>query len=256
MTPTELKDYVNYRPWHTTVENVQSPVATALVYQTPPTLERVITQINNNTDIVAARGRVDLRVSSSLLLYASLQVGKSHPTPAATDSVFDFYGGGEVRWDQGRSHLFPLLGYRREREIEGDPVPHLEEELWAFEWDGAQVLGHGWSLETQGLVWLRSKPLRALETPDDNQWTEGNAYVSLKWTPHLILVGGWEFTTLAKEQANKHQFFNASVQWDITPATSLRVFYGGVRPGLKCISGVCRDFPAFEGGKLELVVRL
>ena len=99
-------------------------------------------------------------------------------------------------------------------------------------------------------------PLRALETPDDNQWTEGNAYVSLKWTPHLILVGGWEFTTLAKEQANKHQFFNASVQWDITPATSLRVFYGGVRPGLKCISGVCRDFPAFEGGKLELVVRL
>ena len=36
----------------------------------------------------------------------------------------------------------------------------------------------------------------------------------------------------------------------------IRVFVGGTRGGLKCISGVCRDFPAFTGGRLEVVVRL
>src|SRR4030095_2991363 len=97
---------------------------------------------------------------------------------------------------------------------------------------------------------------QTLDRVDDSLWREGNAYVAIKWAPRFVLVGGYEFTTLFKEQQNKHNFFNVSFQWNITPATSLRVFYGGQRPRLKCISGVCRTFPAFEGGRLELVVRL
>ena len=72
----------------------------------------------------------------------------------------------------------------------------------------------------------------------------------------LVLVGGYEFTTLQQESQNKHDFWNGSLQWNITPATSVRLFAGGNRPGLKCISGVCRVFPAFQGVKLEVVVRL
>jgi hypothetical protein len=46
------------------------------------------------------------------------------------------------------------------------------------------------------------------------------------------------------------------VQWNITPATSHRLWVGGTRGGHKCISGVCRDFPPFTGARLEAVVRL
>ncbi len=47
-----------------------------------------------------------------------------------------------------------------------------------------------------------------------------------------------------------------TLTWNITPATSLALFGGGNRPGLKCVSGVCRDFPAFQGVRLEFVLRL
>ena len=46
------------------------------------------------------------------------------------------------------------------------------------------------------------------------------------------------------------------MQWNITTASSIVVCAGGERGGLKCISGVCRDFPAFTGARLELVLRL
>ena len=56
-------------------------------------------------------------------------------------------------------------------------------------------------------------------------------------------------------RADEH-FFNGSVQWNFTTASSLRLFAGGTRGGLRCISGVCREFPPFTGALLELVVRL
>jgi hypothetical protein len=243
----EFKDYQHYDPWHATVE-VQSPLSQTLVYQQPPTLERVITQINNNTDIVGSRLRVDYRVADSLLLYGALEYAQSHPDPGVTDRVIDLYAGAEVRWNRGRSHWFQLVGYRREDDLTAES---LEEQLVAVEWDFAQGLPRGLSLESQGQVWQRWKPLS-----NKTDWTEGNAYVSLKWTPRLIAAFGYEFITSDAEQANQHHFFNGSVQWNITPATSVRVFGGGQRPGLKCISGICREFPAFQGAKLELVVRL
>ena len=102
-------------------------------------------------------------------------------------------------------------------------------------------------------MWLRSKPI---DTPDDNRWQEGNVYLALKWVPRLIVTAGYEFNTAAKEQHNIQHYFNGAVQWNITPATSLRFFGGGNRPGIKCVSGLCRDYPAFMGARIELVLRL
>ncbi len=265
----ELKWYDNYVPWHSSNDPFGS-----LVYMQPPTLERVQTQINNNTDILAGRATVDYRVTPSLLVTGSWQVGQSHPTQDSTDFLFDTYGGARIFWDKGRSHFFPLLGYR----LEHDDTNHLpEERLIALEWDFAQALPRGFSIETQGLVWLRKKglpttdlagnlPLDPTLDPavamqanariDDSEWREGNVYVAVKWAPRFVLAAGYEFTTLFKELQNQHNFFNGTFQWNITPATSIRIFGGGMRPGLKCVSGVCRVFPAFNGVKLEVVVRL
>jgi hypothetical protein len=112
------------------------------------------------------------------------------------------------------------------------------------------VLPHGFSIETQGQVLIRRE--RLLMVPP---WTEGNAYVALKWTPYLVASVGYEWTTLQSTAAT-HHFFNGSLQWNITTASSIKVFVGGTRGGLKCISGVCRVFPPFTGARLELDVRL
>jgi hypothetical protein len=106
------------------------------------------------------------------------------------------------------------------------------------------------SIETQGFVLIRREPL--LMVPP---WTEGNAYVALKWTPYLVATLGYEWTTMESTAAT-HNYFNGALQWNITTSTSVRAFVGGTRGGLKCISGVCRVFPPFTGARLELVMRL
>jgi hypothetical protein len=105
-------------------------------------------------------------------------------------------------------------------------------------------------------VWFRQKGLESVPGSGDNAWREGNVYVALRWNPKLVVSAGYEFTTIAQEAANQHNFFNGQILWNITSSSSLALFAGGNRPGLKCISGVCRVFPAFEGARLELVVRL
>jgi hypothetical protein len=251
----EFKWYDNYKPWYAADNAPNNNPFGNLVYTAPPTLERLTTQINNNTDITAARMRVDVRVSRSLLLYYSTEFGTSHPGPLTTDMLIDLYGGAELRWNEGRSHFFPLVGYRDEFQ-ESNPDPkvnvngEVEERLIALEWDAAQVLPRNFSLETSGLVWFRRK------IGIDQPWREGNVYVSLRWSPRLVLSGGYEFTTDAQQANNTHNFFNGSLLWNITSATSITLFVGGNRPGLKCISGVCRVFPAFEGARIEFVLRL
>lgn len=251
----EAKRYDNYQPWHASNDPFGN-----LVYMAPPTLERVLVQLNNNTDITAGRLRLDVSAAPGLNVYASGELGRSHPTSQTTDTLVDLYGGAEVRWDQGRSHFFPTVEFRNEHQEAASTIglgPLVEERLVALEWDAAQALPHGLSLEASGLVWFRKKPSeRSDGTLDQNAWREGNVYFSLKWSPRLVVSLGYEFTTLAKEALSRHNFFNGSVLWNIRPGTSLGLFVGGNRPGLKCISGVCRDFPAFQGARLELVVRL
>jgi hypothetical protein len=80
--------------------------------------------------------------------------------------------------------------------------------------------------------------------------------VALKWTPHLVFSSGFEWTTRPSSSKVNQYFVNGAVQWNVTTASSIRFFAGGTRGGLKCISGICRDFPAFTGARLEVVVRL
>jgi len=111
------------------------------------------------------------------------------------------------------------------------------------------------SLESQGYALFRTGD--KAQNPDGTpaSWFEGNANVAFKWTPHLIFTLGYEWSTRPSTKVNEH-FFNGSVQWNFTTASSLRLFAGGTRGGLRCISGVCREFPPFIGALLELVVRL
>lgn len=242
----EAKDYRNFAPALATHDRFG-----VLTYQQAPTLERVVTQLTTNADVTAARLQADWRLSPTLTLLASGQGGVLAPTQNHRNTLVDLYGGARVRWDGGRSHAFPLLGWRQEVERDGQ----IAERLWAAEWDASQALPAPWSLETSGLVWRRLKDEETVQGSGDNAWFEGNAYVAIKRAPHLVVAAGYEFTTLVQESLNQHHFVNATVQWNVRSDTSLRFFAGGQRPGLRCISGLCRVFPAFSGVRLEAVLR-
>jgi hypothetical protein len=243
----EIKDYVQYQPWKASVPGGYVEFL-PVQYLQPPTAERVLTELQAPLfDVRGARARADLRVRDWLLLYASYAYFEDDSQPTAPLSFHDPYAGAEIRWNRGQSHFFPSGGYR----LEWDRAMHAEHQhIGHVEWDGTQTLPRGLSIETQGFVLIRNEPV--LMVPP---WTEGNAYLALKWTPYLVGTVGYEWTTL-QSSSRTHHYFSGALQWNITTASSLRIFVGGTRGGLKCISGVCRVFPPFSGARIELVVRL
>jgi hypothetical protein len=265
----EVKHYSTFHRWSSSI-NRSFPEFAPVSYNQPPTAERVQTElIAPIYDVTGPRLRVDYRINRWLLVYASYGFFEDRGLPnTGVLQYHDPYAGAEIRWDQGRSHLFPSGGYRIERCAdkvescltstpgEGGEFQHVGH----VEWDFAQYLPHGFSLESQGFVLLRRGDLTTTLASDGMtllypNWVEGDAYFALKWTPHLIATFGYEFSTRPSPKVNQH-FFNGALQYNITTASSIRVFVGGTRGGLKCISGICRDFPPFTGARLEVVVRL
>lgn len=243
----EIKDYVQYLPWRASIPGGYVEFL-SVQYLAPPTAERVLAELQAPIfDVRGPRLRADWRINDWLLVYASYAYFEDNSTPTAPLTFHDPYAGAEIRWNRGQSHFFPSGGYR----LEWDRAMHDEHQhIGHIEWDGTQILPRGLSIETQGFVLLRNEPI--LMVPP---WTEGNAYVALKWTPYLVATLGYEWTTL-QSTSRTHHYFNGGLQWNFTTSSSIRVFVGGTRGGLKCISGVCRVFPPFSGARLELVVRL
>lgn len=256
----EVKDYSNFQRWKSSIDP-SLPEFAPVVYNQPPTAERVQTELVSPIyDVVGPRARVDWRVNPSLLLYASYAWFLDHAAEGGL-VYHDPYGGAEIRWNEGRSHLFPSGGYRIERCAPESMTCAMEapdgefQHIGHVEWDAAQALPHGLSIESQGFALFRRGD--HVINPDGTpaSWTEGDAYLSLKWTPYLMVTGGFEWSTRPATTLNQY-YYNGTIQWNITTASSILLFVGGERGGLKCISGICRNFPAFTGARLEVVLRL
>lgn len=258
----EVKHYSRFQRWRSSVDG-SLPEFNPVAYNQPPTAERVLTELVAPIyDVTGPRLRVDYRINAWLLLFASYGFFDERGVAGGLH-YHDPYAGAEIRWDQGRSHLFPSGGYRVERCLDGPDAMDCQsgaingdfQRIGHLEWDFTQYLPRRLSIEAQGFALFRSGD--KAENPDGTpaSWVEGNAYFAFKWTPHLIFTFGYEWSTRPSTRINEH-FFNGSMQWNFTTASSLRLFAGGTRGGLRCISGVCRDFPSFTGAQLELVVRL
>ncbi len=232
----EGKRYDHYQAWFPSNDTLH-----VAPYMVPPTLERITVPLTENDNVTAGRLRADVDLSPSLTVYGSGEYG-NEPQEADPLHLADAYAGANVRWQGGLGHVFPLFEWREEtRDSDGSTYSKLV----AFEYDLAQPVRGAWSVESDGQVWLREETGVA--------WREGQAYLALKHAPDWVVTVGYEFNDRPPQKQTS--FFNASAVWNITSATSLTLFVGGQRPGLKCVSGVCRTFPAFNGARLELVAR-
>lgn len=249
----EGKAYHHFDPWYA---STQQPEFRILSYNLPPTAELLLTELEDpQAEIYGGRLTFDYRVNSWLALVASdgmFRQDKYQPVVLHPADIRDVYGGVQLRWHEGVSHLFANGGYRREYDFEAEE--DFKRTGW-FDWDFVQALPRRLSVESQGRVLLRH---RARE-PD---WTEGNAYVALKWTPYLVGAAGLEWSTrqqvvseFGKEYAEYAYYPSGFVQYNITTRSSVRLFAGGQRGGLKCVSGICRVYPEFRGARLEVVLR-
>lgn len=182
--------------------------------------------------------------------------GQDRTEQRRTNTV-DFAAGGEIDLQKGKTHYWAWIGARNsDRSL---PFTALGGSTTAFyrenyvRYDFNQHLAGDFSLSALGYHRHRFEPDSRV-----SPWYEGENLVALNWSPHFSFIFGYEYTTV--DGAPPH-YFNGGIQfrsksrdeWYEQLTDLVRVFVGQRREALRCVGGVCRVFPAFEGARLELV---
>jgi hypothetical protein len=249
-----------------------------LQYNAPPTTEPITSDSQLgafNACVTGGRARVDWRATDGMVAYGSVgryvTYGERSPTcgraeivgddgrptiPGETrairNDVWDPIAGLEVTGESGKSHAYASTGVRVDdtpdaTDYVGVRATHAYyREAW-WRYDLLKRIAGPYSVELAGWHRYRYEP-----ASNTSAWREGEHYTSLLWAPKLTTAVGYEYST---REGTLKSYVNGLVQWRISTDTVVRLFVGQTRPALRCVSGVCRQFPAFEGAKLELVAR-
>ena len=259
----EGKHYRRFFPLEANVDINGSVSEFALVqYSAPPTTLPVWvdTEANFfNTCVSGARGRLDARATDALMVYGwvggyltwgELGVPQCETKDENLTEVVDVAIGLEHKFEKKKSHIMATFGarddQRAKRKATASPSLVYYREAYA-RYDLLKRLTDTLYLQMQGVV--RNRHNEA-ETPIP--WVEGEHYTALQWNPAFSFAFGYEYITMAGVPTN---YVNGSVRWRIDNDTSLRLFVGQRRGALRCISGVCRQFPPFEGATMEAIAR-
>ena len=274
----EGKHYDRFYPVLANVGGTGAVEFGAVQYNIPPTTDPFTADFHfgsYNVCVTGARARLDARLTDQTLLYASLGRYRSYSessiycgretvdangnapgkTPGLRNDKVDPFVGFEMNFEQSRSHAFVSTGVHFDDSAiahayigaNGEPISTsvFYRENWV-RYSLLKKIAGPWSAEMSGWHRYRYYPAERA-TP----WREGENYLSAIWSPKLTVAIGYEYST--KEDSWKH-FINGMIQWRFTPASFVRLFVGQNRPALRCISGVCRQFPSFEGARLEATV--
>ncbi|HEX7665537.1 MAG TPA: DUF6029 family protein [Polyangiaceae bacterium] len=266
----EVKSYRNFYPLAGAVNSSRASAFSNIAYSTPPTAE-LLTQDNEygffNACVDGGRLRTDVRLSDGFLVYgqgayfhskseqadgACDEKGNTVTTnknpDAVHDSVWDGLTGIEWSFDGDRSHVFASTGVRNDHTDDGTP---FYRELHG-EYTITKHISGPYSVELQGQHRLRYEENANTRQGEGNvDWHEGQNYTALQ-TPKWVLAQGIEYTT---KVGLPTYYFNGSILYRFTEKSNIKILVGQQRGGLKCVSGVCRIFPAFEGARAELTLR-
>lgn len=236
--------------------NLALPELASVAYNNPPTAERVLQVIENpQSHIAGGRMRFDWSFSPALLAYVNYGLFRDwqgYDDPASVGdirpgTIHDPYAGLEARWNEARSWAIVAMGLRA---VVLDGSGEAVRRDAHVEVDVSQALGERWSLTLHSAHRERGQH----ESPIlDQHFREGTVLAGVRYRPWVAVTGGYEYTTEPIQP--KRHYVSGNVEWYVTPSSSVRLFVGSARGGLKCVSGVCRTFPPFEGVKLTTTLR-
>jgi hypothetical protein len=258
-----------------------------------PVYAEVVSGGSPEVCVAGGRGRVDYRFNRHTSLYAWLGRYASwseipyglgsgcEMTAARQTNIWDTAAGFDLGFEKGKTHVKAWVGVRTS-DLASPPPGALTDAFYHegyVRYDMVFHLKGPFSLQFQGWHRHRYEPA----TPPPNLWTEGENYTALQWSPHLSVIFGYEYlakgqcepsrvATLTQPARAEREFCNyvsgglqwrSSTTWAEKPRAkyvaqlfdTVNLFVGQRRPATRCVSGVCRQFPAFEGARLEVTSR-
>jgi len=169
---------------------------------------------------------------------------------AVQTTTYDGIGGFEFEFDTHRSHVFVSGGARANDTVSGDLYYHEQH----LEYSIAKYVEGPYSMEVTGRYRSRKLVDENLRGPQNTEayWHEGDNYVALKIAPKWVFSQGFEYTT---QLGFPTYYFNGSVLFKPRSDWAIRAFAGQQRGQFLCLSGVCKFFPPYEGGRVDVTLR-
>ncbi|MHB1845689.1 MAG: hypothetical protein ACYCWW_12755 [Deltaproteobacteria bacterium] len=245
----EGKDYSNfYSPISSSIPSQMFPAFWQQnVYTNAPTLEETFQEEYLTYDIAGPRIRVDVQATDFLTPFASAAFFRDSYNQY---DIYDGFLGVDAHWQARRSHATVTMGRRLMFYDYLSPEPGaVYQQEWWLQYDVVQTLGDIYSLELEGLH------RRYDEDPvlTGHPWTWSYGYLSLRRHEWSLTLGdeyNSQFPTFYRvENPNIGGSYSPSDRWTV------RLFAGGREAGLRCINGICRDYPGFEGVSVEVTAR-
>jgi hypothetical protein len=262
----EGKHYRRFFPLRANVSAARAREFSDLAYSAPPTTEPLTADTmfeNFNTCTSGARLSAGAGASQTLTLIGSFAHYRSWAESVANEAcviadrfenrIFDGEAGFELDPEASGLHARLTLGGRLDHAAEPRPTPSgADSELYYHELNTRHELtlelGGPFELELTG---THRRRFQLVGGPTD-VWFEGRQVASLNIGPRWSAAVGFEYDTSGLVPAT---YVNTEARFRPTPATSLALFVGQRAGALRCVGGVCRVFPPFEGGRLDAVVR-
>ena len=264
-----------------------APEYAVVSYSAPPTAEPIYVEPLEQPNVcqTGGRGRVDWKYNNQTSIYGWVGRYRSWselvqvvPCESMEDQyrtdTWDTAVGIDMNREQGKTHVRVWTGARiAERAVasNGTRAPGDTDVLYYegyVRYDVVKHLKGAFSLQLQGFHRNRYLP-----TSYARSWNEGENYTALHWAPHLSAVVGYEYSTRPGCQpelagSDDYQvvlchYVSGGLTYRAGDTNSLlnkvfnnvNLFVGQRRGAIRCLSGVCRVFPPFEGARLELVSR-
>lgn len=262
----ELKHYRRFFPLRANVDLTRAREFSAVQYSQAPTTEPVWndTQFENfNTCVTGGRLRTDARLGDNENVFAwaghyrtwaeSVSNDQCDTSDENLNVVWDFASGLELTYQQRKSRAEGLVGSRfddTDRLIsagDGTQTHVFYREIYA-RYDVIQWLTGPYSLQFQG--WLRRRR-QTLGGPDGD-WHQGQTINEFKWGELLSAALGLEYD---QNPAFPSFYVNGQLRYNLDAGSNLVLFVGQRQGGLRCVAGVCRVFPPFEGARLDATFR-
>jgi hypothetical protein len=262
----EAKHYRRFFPLTANVDVGLAREFAIVQYSAPPTTEAfwVDTEFEGfNTCVSGGRAKTDVAVGADASVF--VWVGRYHTwaesvtneacevSDSNLNRVWDIATGLEITSQRRRSRATGTIGARideTDREIvdgRGFATHRFYQESYA-RYDVIRFIGGPWSLQLQG--WHRRR-LQSFGGPLDRYY-QGQHLTGLTYAEFNAAVG-FEYDT---DPQTPDIYLNGQLGYELGAGSSLSLFVGQRRGGLRCVGGVCRIFPPFEGARLDLTVRL
>jgi hypothetical protein len=262
----EAKHYSRFFPMSANVDLKRTPEFAVVQYNAPPTTEGVWvdTEFEGfNTCVSGGRAKTDVEIAPRIVAFAWVGHYRTWAESVANENcstsddnlnkIWDFASGFELVSKNRKSRAVATFGTRFDdtarliADPNGGETHMFYRELYG-RYELTQWLGGPFALKLQGWDRHRHQTLGGVASP----WIELQQLVGIDYAPHLTFGAGFEYTSNPQFAPT---YFNGMIGYNINSSSNISLFAGQRRGGLRCVSGVCRVYPPFEGVRLDATFR-